>query len=254
MSVAELSESVAELTNRHPKWIPSLERLEIDYCCGGSKTFAKACADRGLDPVRILQELHRQEQLSAHPDVAGDWQALSLPDLADHIVATHHEYLKSELPSIALRLAKVVEKHGDRHPELRIVDQIYRELHAELGQHLLKEEQVLFPWVKRLAQVGAANFDSPCGSVTMPIRNMEMEHESAGRALERIRLLTNRYQAPEDACATYRSVLDRLAALERDLHLHVHKENNVLFPWAVQVESSLSRPANDDGFGQGGIV
>lgn len=241
MATVELAESVAELTRRRPEWIAALERLRIDYCCHGQLPLGRACEERGLDPEEVLRELQRVAAPSGENRLEEEWNAMPLDALADHVVQTHHEYLREELPALSSLFEKVAGAHASRRPELLEAHSVYRGFRDELALHMLKEEQILFPWVRRLSDAERGEAGFACGSIVNPIHVMEREHESAGRAIERMRRLTDDWSPPEDACASYRSLLERLGRLERDLHLHVHKENNILFPRAVQAEQSRSR-------------
>jgi regulator of cell morphogenesis and NO signaling len=163
---------------------------------------------------------------------------MGLAELVDHIVGTHHAYLHEELPRIDALTLKVASVHGQANPSLHNVRECFVECREELEAHMIKEEHVLFPMIRELE----APTCCACGtrrSISGPIRMMEAEHDSAGDALERMHALTDGYTPPEDACNTYRAMLDALATFERDMHEHVHKENNVLFPRALELEASL---------------
>lgn len=200
-----------------------------------------------LKAVEEVAEAEREAEAGAT-----DWTGSPLTELCDHIVATHHQYLYEELPRLEPLIAKVVDVHGERHPSLLEVQEVFGGLRDELVSHLMKEEQVLFPAIRQLESgrtgvaVGAAGTVEttktarasglPFGSLANPIRVMEMEHDSAGRALVKIRELTDGYTPPADACNSYRSLLTALAKLEQDLHMHIHKENNILFPRVIAAE------------------
>jgi regulator of cell morphogenesis and NO signaling len=163
-------------------------------------------------------------------------------EMIDHIVATHHAYLRRELPRLTALAGLVFGAHGSRHPELKELCGIFDSLREELLLHMLKEEKVLFPIIARLE--GASEIPQfHCGSVMNPIRAMEHEHDDAGAALARLREIAGGYIPPADACPSYRALLEGLAELERDLHLHIHEENNVLFPRARAAEDPLSSVA-----------
>jgi regulator of cell morphogenesis and NO signaling len=217
-----------------------LDRLGIDYCCHGATPLGEACLARSLDVARVVAEIAESDQRaeSDDPELI-DYSALSASELADHIVASHHAYLRQELPRLLLLIDKVVEAHATNHPELAELRQTLAELHQELEVHLVKEEWVLFPLVKQL-EAARGPFPMHCGTVDNPIRVMEHEHESAGSALKRMRELTSNYQAPSDGCASFKALYDGLLHLESDLHRHIHKENNILFPKAAALESALA--------------
>ena len=158
--------------------------------------------------------------------------------LVDHVVAVHHVYLWTELPRLSALVAKVTLAHGLRHPELRDVAASFDELRSDLEPHMLKEERVLFPMIRELA-VASAPLTFHCGSVRNPISVMLREHDQAGAQLARLRALTAGYAPPEDGCASYEACYRALAELEADTHLHIHKENNLLFPMVVRMEASI---------------
>lgn len=213
-----------------------LERFGIDFCCGGRRDFGEACRTVLADPAEVVRAL---EALPPAADEQTDITQWRLGRLIDHIVSTHHEYVRSSMPTIRLHLAKLVEVHGARHPELSRVAACFDTVSRDLGQHLLKEEQVLFPYIRELAMtaVGGHHVPSPFGTVENPIRMMEREHREAADELRIIRELTHGYVAPVDGCTTYAVCMAELHRFERDLHRHVHLENNVLFPKAVALEN-----------------
>jgi len=208
------------------------EQLGLDYCCGGRRTLAAACAARGLAADTVLVMLEAVATASAHPaDI--DVAALSLTDLADHIERTHHCYVKEELPRLLEMADRVARKHGERDPRLPEVAATVAALTAEMLNHLHKEEGILFPLVRQLeaGEAGAL----PGGAIAHPIRVMEAEHEHAGQAVARLRALTDDFTPDAAACNTHRALLAGLGEFEGDLHRHVHKENNVLFPRALRL-------------------
>ena len=204
-----------------------LERHGLDYCCQGSRTLGDACASAGIDAAIVTAEL---STLDTSDDTT--WTSLDPPALAEHIVAGHHRYLWEELPLLDALAAKVETAHGQRHPELAEVRRLVTALRADLEPHLLKEERVLFPAIAALAD-GQTEF--PFGSVAQPIHTMIIEHDRAGDLLSLLRAATDGYRVPADGCASYRSLYERLAALELDTHVHIHKENHVLFPAALHL-------------------
>jgi regulator of cell morphogenesis and NO signaling len=236
MNHLDTSVTVGQLVARQPAHARVFERLGIDYCCGGKKTLAEACAAKGLDAPTVAAMLGAVDA----GDAPGgrDWTTAPLAELAEHIVRTHHVYLRSELPRLTQIVNKVAAVHGDNHPELHEVRSTFQLLRAELEEHMMKEERILFPLI---AQIDAGTFDpatSHCG-IERPIQVMEHEHENAGNALTRLRQLTGGYAVPDGACNTYRVMLASLAQLEADMHQHVHKENNILFPRALEARSRL---------------
>jgi len=230
--------NVAALVLEQPGRARVFERFEIDYCCGGKTPLRTACERRGLDVEVVLRAL-RESQGVGTEDV--DWTAASLRLLCAHIVGRHHAYLRDELPRLRRLVEKVHTAHGAAHPELLEVKGIFAGLAAELERHMDKEEQILFPACVALEAGTHEKF--PFGSVESPIRGMLDEHDEVAAGLRRIRALTHEYEPPRDACNSYRAMLDRLEKLELDTHQHVHEENNVLFPRALELEAAAQRAA-----------
>ena len=241
MSGICIHDTVGKIVAQRPALSHVFELANIDYCCGGKKTLEEACRENGLDPQALVARLE-QAALGSDSEPVVDAAAMSLTELATHIEQTHHAYLRDELPRLDRLTAKVASVHGAEDPRLREVRDTLLAFAAELTSHMMKEEQILFPMIRTLE----ASDTLPafhCGSIANPIRQMEREHHGAGDAMERMRLLTDGYTPPDWACNTYRAMLDALAHLERDMHQHVHKEDNVLFPKAAQLESELAHGA-----------
>ncbi|MBZ0266688.1 iron-sulfur cluster repair di-iron protein, partial [bacterium] len=214
---------VGQLAARHPLATRVFARHGIDYCCGGGRPLQEVCEKKGLDTGAVLEEIRRELASSSVPEER--WDEAPLGDIIEHIVATYHRPLGEELPRLDAMARKVLDVHGDKDPErLSELVSVFAGLRAELEEHMGKEEQVLFPMIK--AGQGA--------SADAPISMMEHEHESAGAALRRIRQLTDDFEVPEHACNTWRALWHGLAALEESMHRHVHLENNILFPRALQ--------------------
>lgn len=231
----DTAKTVREIAVEMPQATRVFEKLGIDYCCGGLKTLEQACAAANLQVDAVLQSL--ESTTSAAP--GQDWKAGELGALVDHITSTHHNYVKAEVPRIEALAAKVVSVHGKNHPELLDVQKVFRSLGAELSAHLMKEENILFPYIVRMEQSvrsGRPAARPPFGSVANPIHMMMMEHDSAGDALRELRRLTSDYSAPADACISYQTLYRAIAEFETDLHQHIHLENNILFPQAAEME------------------
>ena len=235
MAQVNLNSSVGNWVTAHPQTSRVFEALKIDYCCGGGKSLEQACWDRGLDANQVVLQL--EQAVTENEESTENWLDASLTELCDHIEQTHHAYLKEELPRLTNMIAKVVNAHGASHPELATVQDVFTSLRAELEPHMFKEEKVLFPAMRQLEQ-STDDPSFPFGTVANPIRMMEQEHDDAGYGLSRIHTLTRDYQVPEGACNTYRAMLAGLRQLELDMHRHVHKENSILFPKAIELETT----------------
>jgi regulator of cell morphogenesis and NO signaling len=227
---------LGQLVSERPSRAAFFERTGLDYCCGGSWSLRDACARRGLQADAVLNELADWDDWTSeesHPD----WLEVPLDVLCDHIESVHHGYLRKVLPDLALMLEKVLRVHGAAHPELAELRRVFASFWGELDCHMRKEEQILFPMCRTLGGTDDEKGSIPRpGTVQYPITVMVREHEAAGDELAAMRALTRDYTPPEGACATYRGLLAGLADLEADMHLHVHKENNILFPRAIEVE------------------
>jgi len=237
MTTLSVDTTVAEIAAELPASTQVFEKYGIDFCCGGRSALAEACRARGLDAAAILEEVQR-ETGSGAVAAETDWRKAGLTELAEYIVANHHAYLKTQLPRLESMLQKVLAAHSARHADvLAPLAAIFRSMREELDSHLMKEERILFPLIRAL-ESGAGSRGFHCGSVQNPIRVMVMEHDSAGDALARLRHLTSGYTPPADACTTFRTFYAGLAEMEADLHRHIHLENNILFPGAVELEAN----------------
>lgn len=237
----DAEETLGQLAAKDLRKAQIFKKYGLDFCCGGKKTVKQACAEKGLDVTKVEQELMQADIAPAsRPLPYNEW---SLDFLADYIVNTHHTYVKKTLPDLLFYASKVARVHGQRNPELVEINRHAEAVNTELTTHMMKEEKVLFPYVKALAL--AAKGEAPTqaahfGTVQNPINMMEMEHEFVGREMELIRTLSNNYTLPENACASYSMLYRMLDEFEQDLHLHIHLENNILFPKAIELEKTLA--------------
>ena len=237
----EDEETLGQIAAKDLRKAEVFKKYGLDFCCGGKKTVKEACAEKGLDVTKIEQELQQADKaLSSRPIPYNEW---SLGFLADYIVNTHHSYVKKTLPELVSYATKVASVHGQQHPELHKIKSLVDDVNAELSGHMIKEEKVLFPYIKTLVLANAteqipqaAHF----GTVQNPINMMEMEHELVGKNLDYVRVLSKNYTLPEDGCASYSLLYKMLDEFENDLHLHVHLENNILFPKALDLENKLN--------------
>lgn len=233
-------QTVGELVAQDYHSAEVFNQYGIDFCCGGKKTLAMACAEKSVAFEALSQALGEALAGSGLPsENAANWPA---DFLAEYIVQTHHRYLRDALPFLIQYTAKIAKVHGTRHPELKIVEKQVRLLAEDLVAHLAKEEQVLFPYIKMLDTARRENdpvAPPPFGTAQNPIRMMEHEHESAGAILENLRELTQEFTPPQDACTSYRVTFAKLRELDQDLRWHIHLENNILFPKALMIEQQL---------------
>jgi regulator of cell morphogenesis and NO signaling len=231
--------TVREIAVENPASIRIFEKFGIDYCCGGRKPLAEACAERALEPAAVLAAIEAAAQPAGH--AAADWSTASLAALCTHIVTTHHEYIRREIPRVRRFAQKVVARHGADHPELPRIQVLVKTVGEDLVQHLGKEELILFPWIasleRNMATCGPPSLGC-AGAMKHPIRVMMAEHDAAGEMLEEIRELSHDCTPPEGACPTYLGFYQALSEFGRDLRRHVHLENNILFPRAIELEES----------------
>jgi len=234
----DATKTVRELAVEVPNATRVFEKLGIDYFCGGKKPLAEACNTAGLQVEEVLKALE-----TARPSAVSEYDlpSGSLAELIDHIVRTHHKFTRDEIARLQALLEKVCSVHGERHPELLSIRQVFSGLAQELTLHLMKEENVLFPYIIRMEEAVVQKdpvLPPPFGTVQNPVRMMMQEHDSAGGALRQIRAASSNFAVPADACISYRTLYQALEGFEADLHQHIHLENNILFPRAVEMEES----------------
>lgn len=227
--------TVGELVAERPGRSRIFQSFKIDFCCQGARTVREACANKGVALDAVIEQI--EAELADKTPVGKNPAELPLPELVAHIVETHHEFLRRELPRLYAMSQRVAQVHGGHTPSLVEVFKVFNGLSEELTDHMMKEEQVLFPAITALSrgQAGPSNLDAP-------VACMMHEHEDAGAALERLRELSHGFQPPPEACNTYRALFAGLADLEEDLHRHIHLENAVLFP-AAKALTSAKTPA-----------
>lgn len=243
MTTFHLNDTVGAIVRDRPSLSRLFETIKVDYCCGGKKTLEEACQGAGIDPQVFLLQLEDYTASDATPEI--QFNELSLTELADHIEIVHHAYLHHELPRLEKMVIKVATVHGDKDNRLNIIKNKFLALSSELSTHLFKEEQILFPMIRQL-EVSDSLPMFHCGTVANPIRQMECEHDTAGEILAQLRELTEDYTPPAWACNTYRALLDALLMFEQDMHQHIHKENNILFPRAITLQQTKIKELNQD--------
>jgi regulator of cell morphogenesis and NO signaling len=224
---------VADVATAVPATVKVFQQHQIDFCCGGKRPIAEACAEQGLDVDVLLGELRASEALT---DAERDWRQSPMSDLVVYIQTRFHGPLRDELPRLGQLMAKVVSRHGERLPDTLLpLQQTLTALQVDLLHHMQKEDEILFPAIQEI-EAGRAGHGAAW--IEQPIEIMEDEHEQAGAALARMRELTDGYTPPADACPTFRGLYYGLAELERAMHVHVHLENNILFPRAAHLARS----------------
>jgi regulator of cell morphogenesis and NO signaling len=229
--------TVGEVARSFPASIRVMEQYGIDFCCGGGRHIGESCQEKGVRLDEFLDSVEKAQNSAANSE-SYDWASARLVQLIDHIVSRHHAYLKNELPHLSRMLAKVTDVHGARHGNsLFPLGKIYAAFRRELEDHMWKEESILFPLIQRMEEACISGQENSHLSVSGTIRVMEFEHRSAGNALDQMRRLTDEYRTPDDGCATYRALIQGLKDLEADLHQHIHLENNILFPRAMELET-----------------
>lgn len=237
---SDMEKTLGQIAAKDLRKAQVFKKYGLDFCCGGKKTVKQACDEKGIDATKVENELRQSDQLatSARPLAFDEW---NLDFLVDYIVQVHHSYVKKNLPDIRAYAKKVMRVHNSRHPELNLVHELVEAIGTELDEHLFKEEQILFPYIKSLATSGSWQKQTVAsfGTVRHPVLMMEKEHEMVGKFFEELRKITNNYTLPPDACATYSLLYRQLAEFEEDLHTHIHLENNILFPKAIKLEQAV---------------
>ena len=235
--------TVREVALQVPESTRLFERLKIDYCCAGNQPLAQACASAGIDVDSVMEMLTEVTRANSLDESARGFQNLSLPALITHILDTHHVFTKSEMNRLEALAGKVINAHGANHPELIQLGELFKQLCADLRPHMFKEEQVLFPYILAMAEAAGHNRPgpfAPFGTVNNPVRVMMREHDAVGQILRELRALTSDYKVPPDACISYQTLYEAMENFEKDLHQHIHLENNVLFPKALELENTFT--------------
>lgn len=232
-------ETIGEMVTKDFRKAEVFKRFGIDFCCGGKKTVKEVCDRKGIDYAEVEQQLNSFDEKD---NTYFDFDQWELDFMVDYIINTHHKYVKDSLPFMTEMANKVARVHGGNHPELVDVAQVFDGLAKDFNLHLMKEENILFPYIKELVtakQEGTTVSKAPFGAVNNPTQLMETEHEQAGEDMLKIRTLTNDFTLPADACNSYQILFKKLAEFENDLFNHVHLENNILFPKAIAMEEEI---------------
>ena len=223
---------VGQLVAEQPGRSRVFERWGIDYCCGGRKTLGDVCEKKQLDAEAIVRDLALADSTDPRPET--DWTSEPLARLCDHIEIAHHGYLREALPRLTLFTAKVADRHAEKDPRLVVLRDLFGGFRADMEDHMAKEESIVFPAIRSL------DAGVPTHPIAGPIEAMHAEHDHAGADLAKMRELTDEFRPSADACNTHRAMLHALAELEADMHVHVHKENNIQFARAIEREASLA--------------
>jgi regulator of cell morphogenesis and NO signaling len=236
--------TIRDIAVSSPATTRVFEEYKIDYCCGGGKMFDEACVAAGVEPGIVSEKIN---QVLSTSTPATEPEGMPVPRLIDHILDTHHVFTRKEMYRLMALMEKVAGKHGQSHPELYKLKEAFITLCNDLFQHMKKEELVLFPYIQELSRAREASTSPripPFGSITHPIGMMNLEHDEAGNILRNMRELSKDYELPEGACPSYGALYFGLDELEKDLHRHIHLENNVLFPQALELEESAFASTN----------
>lgn len=226
---ATLEKPVCDIVTEHPEVIPLFERLGIEYCCHGTHTLEEACAKKNLASADVVAEIEALDDNSTAPSE----HEKSLGELCRYISEQHHGYARRQLPLIRELIGKVQRRHGISHPEVYFIGEMIAATEAELMHHFHCEEDVLFPYISMLEEDPTSSPPPMFQDISQPVKRMLSDHIHTGENLGLLREKTNNYQPPEDACTTFRALWKALEDLDKDLHLHIHLENNVLFPRAL---------------------
>ncbi len=234
------NKTISEIVREDYRTAKIFESYKIDFCCNGNKNFKDVVDAKKLDAEKISDELVTIKSQNNNDTI--DYNSFALDLLADYIEKKHHRYIEEKTPDIKQYLAKLCNVHGDNHPELFEINKNFNESAGELAMHMKREELILFPYIRKMVSAIQKNEKvgpPPFGSVENPIQAMMSEHDVEGERFKKISQITNNYTVPDDGCNTYRVTFSLLKEFEEDLHLHIHLENNILFPKAIEQEKKL---------------
>jgi regulator of cell morphogenesis and NO signaling len=237
-----LNKTVREIALEQPQATRVFEKLKIDYCCGGNKGLLEACVSAGVEVANVERMLEAAARAEIPVNGSLDFQNATLSELIDYILEKHHVFTKEEMVRLEALTAKVIAAHGENHPELKSIGVLFDEICLDLKPHMFKEEEVLFPYIIEMERSILEDRSmpvAPFGTVNNPVRKMVMEHDTVGDLLRQLRASSSDYSVPADGCISYKTLYQALAAFELDLHQHIHLENNILFPRAIEMEASF---------------
>lgn len=235
------AETVGEIAAKDLRKAEVFKKYGIDFCCGGKRPLKEVCEEKGLSIALLEAELNELEGATVTTLNFADWNPTFL---ADYIFNQHHKYFYREDPEIKDIMQKVVDHHSNVYPFLTKLRRVYNSLSKELHTHFVKEEQVIFPFIQTLQQVKLTRNKDLLDNIAplaRPLQRMEFDHEEAGETLRTMRKVTNGYVPPQDACNSFNLLYKKLSELEADLHMHIHLENNILFPAAIKLEEEVNQ-------------
>ncbi len=235
--------SLGEIVSRNYRTAEVFSRFNLDFCCNGNRKIEDACKEGGVDPTEVIESLKALDMDKGDDLNFNEWP---VDTLVDHIQKRHHAYVEEKTPLIRQYLEKICNVHGNRHPELLKIREIFNEVGGELAVHMKKEELMVFPYIRKMARAhaeGAAVNPPVFGTINSPVDHLKADHAEEGEKVARIAELSNSFIAPDDACTTYRVTFQMLAEFRDDLHRHIHLENNIVFPKAVRLEAELAASA-----------
>ncbi|HJN53862.1 MAG TPA: iron-sulfur cluster repair di-iron protein [Flavobacteriaceae bacterium] len=228
------NKTIAQIVSSDIRTSKIFKKYGIDFCCGGGKLLSKVCEEKNINKSTVLDEIKQLDNKSIEPK----FDKMDLELLINHIIETHHKYVREMIPIIKEFAEKVSKVHGGSNPEILLIARVFSELSIELLQHLIKEEKILFPHIIKLSakEKNKTSFSTSFDSIENPIKMMELDHSKAGNYLKQIKILSNYFKPPLHACNTYKALYHNLKEFQDDLHIHIHLENNILFPKALEME------------------
>lgn len=240
MEVSQKNKEIGQYVADDFRTAAIFSKYKIDFCCNGNRTVAEACKKKDINEAKIMEELNNV--LNAKTTQSIDYNSWPLDLLVEYIEKKHHRYVEEKIPVLLQFLNKLCRVHGTRHPELFKIHELFTASAGELSSHMKKEELILFPFIKRMVNAKLKNEGIKLpqfGTIENPIAMMKQEHDNEGQRFRDIAELTNNYNPPVDACNTYKVTYAMLEEFEKDLHLHIHLENNILFPKAIALETQF---------------
>jgi regulator of cell morphogenesis and NO signaling len=243
--LAQKENRIGEIVAENFRTAKIFEENGLDFCCGGKKTIIEACREKGVNPELLISQLNKIDDSGSRSTHFNSWE---VDFLIEYIIINHHSYVVNSIPTIEHHLQEVIAAHGMKFPSLTKIEELFADLKDELTAHMAKEEKMLFPYIKKMYIAFNNSLDMPAapfGTVGNPVKVMESEHEAAGNLVQEISRLTNNYTPPEGACGKFKVLYAELKEFESDLHVHIHLENNILFPKAQELEEKLNKKHSD---------